>query len=588
MATIVSTLSFNGGNYQLGYDLLSQDVGNNSSTVRLYGILNVTNNYISWTRGTASVHTASVNLATTYNRGTHTLVTADFTFTHNDEGNLTIAPGFSLNTTFVNVSGTGNITLPQIARASKPSCITYPNTTENIGPMGTKIFIHMNRKSNVFTHTVRYNWYGKTGVIAQNVTNYCDWTIPESFANDLPTTNIGQGTIYADTYHDGSLIGTESVIFKTTVANANPTFTNFTFEDINSKTLALTGNSQYNVNGYSTIRATITTANKAIANKGASMSRYRFIIGSLPPKEVAFSDSSTVNIDIANSTSGTYNIYAIDSRNNSTLVTKLASKEIDYKAISIDNQNSVLTRNNNNVGNQVTLNLCGTLWNQSFGKVTNSIKSVTYQFKKTESSSWINGTTAIKPTVSSDGNYTFSGLIASNNADTSWDIGSSYNIRITISDELSSKTVDLILNSAIPTLSLDKQGVGIMCSFDTTKGGFLQVNGKVVNTEINDTYSLQELKTNKIWINNKPIYRKVVQISKLPNNNVQDFSTNLSNVTTINVDYYFLRQSDGLILINTVNIQQIQVRSWGSTIRIITNSDLSEYTGYVTLEYFKN
>lgn len=384
---------------------------------------------------------------------------------------------WGIDTTF-----SGNVELPTIPRASQPSCVTHPNTTKNVGAIGGKITIYTNRKSTAFTHTIRYKWYNKSGNIATGIGDSCQWTIPNDFTNDIPNDTSGKGTIYADTYSGSTLVGTNSVEFEANVTDANPTFSNFTFEDTNTKTTALTGNSQYNVNGYSTIKATISTTNKAVANKGASMSLYRLTIGD-KKAQVNYSSSAAVTLSISKAPNGTYNVYAEDSRRNTTLVTKFATKELAYTDITINKQTTTLMRSDNNVGNEVTLTLKGTVWNQSFGKVTNSIKSVTYRYKKTESSSWTNGSTAIKPTVSSNGSYSFTGYITTK--ETTWDIGSSYNVQITVNDELSSASVDLILNSAVPTLSLDKNGVGVMCSYNTSLGGQLQVGGKTIDSMIN-------------------------------------------------------------------------------------------------------
>ena len=83
-------------------------------------------------------------------------------------------------------------------------------------------------------------------------------------------------------------------------------------------------------------------------------------------------------------------------------------------------------------------------------------------------------------------------MIASDNVDTTWDLDSSYNLEVIVSDELSSASVELILNSAAPTMSLDKNGVGILCAYDSNLGGSLQVNGKVI-----DGGTL-------LWTNNSP------------------------------------------------------------------------------------
>ena len=118
MANIVGTTNLTGCNWQVGWDLISQNRVNRTSVVRLYGILNVTNSYVSWTRGTASVGNSSVNLATRYNRGTHTLVSSDITVQHDGNGNYSGTISASLNTTFVSGTASGTMNLPNIPPAT--------------------------------------------------------------------------------------------------------------------------------------------------------------------------------------------------------------------------------------------------------------------------------------------------------------------------------------------------------------------------------------------------------------------------------------------------------------------------------------
>lgn len=125
MATVIGQVNLNGCNYQLAYDLLGQDIANNTSTVRLYGILNVTNNYISWTRGSASVHTSGLaGIGTYYGKGSHTLITRDFTFSHNSNGDFSAYVGASLSTTFVSGDCGGILNLPHINRVSTINSFT--------------------------------------------------------------------------------------------------------------------------------------------------------------------------------------------------------------------------------------------------------------------------------------------------------------------------------------------------------------------------------------------------------------------------------------------------------------------------------
>lgn len=109
----------------MAYDLLGQSKENNESYVRLYGILHVTNNYISWSRGSASVHTSGLQpIGTYYGRGDHTVITRDFTFGHDSNGNFSVYIGASLSTTFVSGDCGGTLNLPHINRQSTINSFT--------------------------------------------------------------------------------------------------------------------------------------------------------------------------------------------------------------------------------------------------------------------------------------------------------------------------------------------------------------------------------------------------------------------------------------------------------------------------------
>ena len=260
------------------------------------------------------------------------------------------------------------------------------------------------------------------------------------------------------------------------IVNANPTFNNFEFADINTTTLALTGDSTKNVNGYSNIQATISLLNKATALKGASMSKYRFICGSNAPVEVAYDDESSVNLIMNNAPNGTYQIYAIDSRNNATLVSKLASQEITYTPINFISSSCKVERNNGGVGQYAVLTLNGEIWNNNFGQVNNSIKSLVVEYKETGSSTWLTSPTTPVPTLSGN-TFSFTGQVASQS--TTFELNKSYDFRITIEDELSTALVQLTpMASAVPNISFADDGIGIMCDYDETLGGELQVAGQ--------------------------------------------------------------------------------------------------------------
>ena len=485
MATRLGIVQLTGCSYELAYDLLGQSVENNTSSVRLYGILHVSNNYVSWSSGSASVHTSGLQpIGTYYARGDHTVITRDFTFTHDNNGNFSAGIGASLSTTFVSGNCSGTLTLPRIDRfATMTDAINNPNDE-------SEFWFKFNNPRNLdVTVWLEINPNG-TWIAQRRLTNIgtsgtYTWELTQEerdrIGEELPNTNSGIIRIgIASTI--GSTTNTSYIDRKITIINANPIFNNFDIGDINPITLALTGstlNNVINVNGYSNIQATITTTNKAEAIKNATMTKYRFAIGD-SSTDISYSDENDVSGTINNASNGTYNMYAIDSRNNSTLVVKQATSIINYDKIYLDKQNCSIVRDNNQVGENAILTLSGTFWNDDFGQVINSITSVTYKLKKSDSSTWITGTTTITPTTS-DNTFTFTGQIASDNQDTTWDLDSSYNLEVIVNDELSSASAEFVLNSAVPTMSLDKNGVGIMCAYDSNLGGSLQVDGKIID-----------------------------------------------------------------------------------------------------------
>lgn len=180
----------------------------------------VINDVSVFSRGSAEKITVSIGTDHTTESNPVTIASGTATVPHNSDGSKTISASFNMVykwDTSKAWSASGSMSLTQIARASQPSCITYPSTTEDIGELGKSIYIHANRASSSFTHTMRYAWGSLTGTIATNVGDNCQWTIPYDLASQIPNQSTGWGTIYCDTYLNGTLIGTKSVGFKASV-----------------------------------------------------------------------------------------------------------------------------------------------------------------------------------------------------------------------------------------------------------------------------------------------------------------------------------------------------------------------------------
>ena len=380
-----------------------------------------------------------------------------FTVPHNSDGSksVTISASFSNNVSPSSGSASGSMNLTKIPRASSVSC-----TNANIGSNAT---INIARYSNSFTHTLTYSFGNLTGTIATKTTSTSiSWTIPTTFYAKIPNNNSGIGTITCTTYSGNTNIGSKSCSFTAYVTNSNPIFSDFEYEDVNATTLALTGNSNTIIKSYSKIRATVSTTNKATAQNSATMSYYQ-----LENTKGTYSSDSDVVIEVANFSNVKVNVSAVDSRGNVTTVSKTISNFIDYSSIVKDSL--TLTRSNNGVGKFVTATFNGVFWNDDFGDVTNSL-SISYFYKKTTETNWTTGTTSITPTIL-DNTFSFSGLIAGDEAENGFEIQNSYDVKIIVSDELSNTTFTGIIGAGTPAIAVYGNKASIGNKYDTSLGG---------------------------------------------------------------------------------------------------------------------
>lgn len=222
------------------WTLASQDFGKNASVVSwklelisgTYGRIDSTAKK-AWSVTVNGTKYAGTNTIGIGNNATKTLASGSITVAHGADGTKTFSFSFSqeFGITFDGasigtLSGSGTGTLTTIPRASQPSLITWPETTNNVGNFGDTISIHMNRNSDVFTHTVRYAFGPRTGTIATGVTTGTTWVIPLGFMDLLPAATKGSGLIYVDTYNGNTLVGTKYTGFTANVpASVRPTCT---------------------------------------------------------------------------------------------------------------------------------------------------------------------------------------------------------------------------------------------------------------------------------------------------------------------------------------------------------------------------
>ena len=161
--------------------------------------------------------------------------------------------------------GSQTITLTTIPRGSTVSV--------SDGVIGKQVDISIDRKIDGATHTLRYAWGNKQGEIANNVGTSFRWTIPEDFANDIPNSTSGWGTIYVDTYINGNFIQTQSTTFTASIDTnlLKPYFTGFTLEDANTATQRVIPEKTHFVSILSLVKVFFTGAQ---AKSGATITGY--------------------------------------------------------------------------------------------------------------------------------------------------------------------------------------------------------------------------------------------------------------------------------------------------------------------------
>ena len=455
------------------YERTGRNIAGNYSTfvIRVYGY------YGGGTKTSSSYGTVWIS-GTQYSIGGYTLTpgykllaSKDITVSHNGDGSFpytTVA--FAINSYHANGETSGAISAPTIPRQANVTGYNDFNDEQNPtitynNPGGFRInarleFAGTNIKRDNISNTGSYT-FNLTDAERKLLRQKC--TGSSMTVRGVIATCIGGTTENYWSYWDRTM----------TIVNGNPTFDNFNFVDSNTKTVTLTGNNTSIVKGYSNVKVTIPKSMKATAKKEASLSKYRVSIGTAIPVDITYSSDKDVNGTVNNADSSTINVYAIDSRNNSKLVSKQATNFISYSNIEKGNIDVVRT---NGVSEDVTLKINGTFNKVNFGKITNSIKSAQYRYRIKGTDTWSsynNLTLTIK-----DNNFSYNGLIKGDTKTLGFNVEHSYEVEVLVKDELSEATFTDTFGSGTPNIALAKNGVGIMGKYDENVGGDLQIRGK--------------------------------------------------------------------------------------------------------------
>ena len=413
------------------------------------------------------------------------LISGTKTIQHSADGTKSFSASASINLFWSSghtVSGSGTWTLPTIARqanlSTAPSSfnddasptITYTNAAGSaVSSLQACI---ATRDGN--TIYAAYRDVNKTGTLSYKF----NLTTAErnallaacSGSNELNTIAFWLKTVIGGTTFYSTINTTMKVV------NANPTFRNYTYSDTNSTITAITGNNQVLVSGKSNLSVVISSANKAVANKQATMKTY---LASLSGKTVSANYSSSGNTLTFTSnafTAGTQtlSVKATDSRGNYTIV----NKNVTVVGYSNPVINAVAQRVNN-FENNTTITFSGSISpiTVSGTRKNNLVGNVQYRYKNQNTSTW-GSWTNLTASVAANGTLTINSITLSLANTSSWDM------QVKVQDKLATTTKSIVISQGQPQFFVGDDGrvaVGGTPAYSkgSSDAGLLDVKGKI-------------------------------------------------------------------------------------------------------------
>lgn len=438
--------------YDIHVDTVSQDIANNTSTIRVWVIAWRTNTgYQTYGSGTCYCNINGTNYSQSisssqiisYNSDT-LLFDKTVTVPHNADGSLTIyVSSYISHSRFSSNSQGFNVTLPTIPRqanlVSAPNfydvdnpTITYSNPAGNISAI-TSLQACISLTGAVAD--VPYRNISKTGTsytfnLTQAERNTLLAATPNS--NTLSVRFIIRTVLSGQTYYS-------TLIRTMTVKNANPTITGASYSDTNLTTTAITNNNQQIIQSNSTVSFNFTSL---AALKYATLTKIEITVNAVKVSSNLSGSSvsnKTVAFGVINSSSNqSASIKLTDSRGNTTT----QNLNITMLEWSLPTGIISLSRKSN-------------YYDETYIKVNADYSSldnkntitIQYQYKETSGSSW-SALASLQDDVQ---------------ATISLDNTKSYDFKIFVTDRIGSTTYNAVLQIGIPILYIDKllRSVGI-------------------------------------------------------------------------------------------------------------------------------
>lgn len=488
MAQFQSTFHNGGYAVRVVYSVNSQDTANNSSNVTVEAhLVSLKSSYN--INASATKYGSLVINGTTYNFSFNAtisglqdkkLYTTTVTIPHNSDGTKSFSISCSLGievtlsgTKYNTVSTSNTVALPAIPR-------TTPVSTSGTAKFGATITITHTRPSTAFTITLRYTCGSASGtIITKQATNSTSWTVPKDLQSQIPKSTSIPITIYCDTYSGDTLIGTTYTSYTCSIADdCNPSLTTLSCSNPDTGgTTFYQGVSKLRVEvGYN--QAYSSPIEKFVMTvDGQTITNYGYIIWS---GVLQNSGAKNVAITITDGRGRT----ATKTWTNAFTVTAYSAPKINNftcKRMALDED-----------GNPVISNL-GTKGYFSYdiswhSSSTNKVRK--FYYKPNASSSW----TTISLSNDSQTDYNFNNSLAS---------GSGYDLKLEISDQVTTVSQTIQMPYLFPLINLSADGTSIAFGKETNAANRFMVSMDASFNNRTKIYSLEV--TGEATCNNVPL-----------------------------------------------------------------------------------
>lgn len=476
MAQFQSTFHNGGYAVRVVYSVNSQNPTNNSSNVTVEAhLVSLKSSYN--INASATKYGSLVINGTTYNFSFNAtisglqdkkLYTTTVTIPHNSDGTKSFSISCSLGievtlsgTKYNTVSTSNTVTLPAIPR-------TTPVSTSGTAKFGSTITITHTRPSTAFTITLRYTCGSASGtIITKQATNSTSWTVPKDLQSQIPKSTSIPITIYCDTYSGDTLIGTTYTSYTCSIADdCNPSLTTLSCSNPDTGgTTFYQGVSKLRVEvGYN--QAYSSPIEKFVMTvDGQTITNYGYIIWS---GVLQNSGAKNVAITITDGRGRT----ATKTWTNAFTVTAYSAPKINSftcKRMALDED-----------GNPVISNL-GTKGYFSYdiswhSSSTNKVRK--FYYKPNASSSW----TTISLSNDSQTDYNFNNSLAS---------GSGYDLKLEISDQVTTVSQTIQMPYLFPLINLSADGTSIAFGKETNAANRFMVSMDASFNNRTKIYSLE-------------------------------------------------------------------------------------------------